>query len=377
MTLFFEIIIWIVMILSLVYLMLIAVFTYGWFSLKNGFTPETEPDVGVTIIVAVRNEARNINNLLNGLLQQVYPRELMEVLIIDDHSEDDTPEIVRTFAGEHPELKIILLSSPGTGKKRAVAFGIDKSSHRFIITTDGDTIPDKRWIRKMTAFYQLYQPKILLGPVVFINEKTFFQKMFSLDFISLVASGAGSAAAGLPFMGNAANMGFDKTIFSGKELQQEFASGDDVFLIHSVETHYGGKAIMFLKDAHALVTTRPPENMKAFFNQRIRWASKAKGYRDSWSVVVSLTVLLFNLSVSVIFLAGLWWHWLLTIWFLFVLLKSFIDFPLVSSYARLTGKSNLLVYLLPVELLYPWYVVITGIASLFVKYSWKGREGLR
>ncbi len=373
----FETVIWVIMILSLAYLMLIAVFTYGWFSMKNGFTPEIPPETEVSIVVAVRNEENNITDLLDGLLQQTYPHRLMEVIIVDDVSDDNTLKIIKSFSERNPELIIKTLSSPGKGKKEALAFGIKMSSHDFIVTTDGDCLPDKRWIRKMTACHRVCQPKLLLAPVVYSGEKGFLQKMFSLDFISLVASGAGSTAAGLPFMGNTANMAFDKSVFLNEDLQSGFASGDDVFFIHSVKKRYGSKAIRFLKDAHALIKTQPPQNIGEFFNQRLRWASKAKGYRDVWSVTVSWVVLLFNLSMAALLVAGLWWPWLLVVWFLFVVLKSLIDFPLLSSYARLTGKGNLLVYLLPVELFYPLYIVLVGISSLFIKYNWKGRRGLR
>ena len=372
-----EIAVWIVMMLSFAYLTVIAIFTYGWYSLKLGFIPKTAPSTKVSVVVAVRNEETNIDSLLASLLQQEYPKELIEVIIVDDHSEDATYSKVKDFLKKHPELHIKLISSPGTGKKDAIGFGIDSSQSGFILTTDGDCIPARRWIRKMTAYYEIYRPKILLGPVVYAHEKTFFQKLFSLDFMSMVASGAGSAGVGLPFMGNAANMAFDRSVFSNKTLKTVYSSGDDVFLIHGVKKSYGGRSMHFIKDAHAVVTTHAPKGWNAFFNQRLRWASKAKGYRDGWSIIVSWVVLLLNVSLMVLFVAGLWWHWLLAIWFLFITLKALIDFPLLNGYAQLTGKGKLMVFLWPVEFLYPVYISIVGIGSVFLKYRWKGRDGLK
>ncbi len=376
MTLPFEIALWAVMVISLAYLGIISVFTYGWFSLKSNFVPSVSPETAVSIIVAIRNEAENILHLLESILQQSYPKELIEVVVVDDNSTDDGPNLVKEFAENHDELRVVLLSSIGKGKKEAIAFGIENSNHQFIITTDGDCIADKNWIRKIAAYFERYQPKIILGPVVYSGEKGIFQKLFSLDFISLVASGAGGAGAGLPFMGNAANMAFDKSIFRDEDQQTDYASGDDVFLIHSVKKHYGRGSIHFLKDIRALVSTHAPKNRKEFFNQRVRWASKAKGYRDFWSALVSWAVLLFNLCLVFLFIAGLWWNWLLAVWALFVLLKALIDFPLLNGYAQLTGKGRLMIYLIPLEFIYPLYIAIIGTASLFVKYSWKGREGL-
>lgn len=377
MTLFFEIAVWVVMMLSLAYLVVIAIFTYGWFSLEPGLTPKTAPSTSLSVVVAVRNESKNIGRLLESLLAQEYPKELIEVIIVDDHSEDDTIAMVNRFYRHHQELSLKVLSSPGTGKKEAIAFGIKNAQTGFILTTDGDCIPDRRWVRKMTACYEAYHPKVLLGPVVYANEKTLFQKLFSLDFVSMVASGAGSAGAGLPFMGNAANMAFERSVFTSAELKLTYSSGDDVFLIHAVKKAYGSNAIHFAKDAHMLVTTAAPENLSDFFNQRLRWASKAKGYSNLWSVIVSWVVLLFNVSMVALFFAGLFWHWLLALWFLFITLKAMIDFPLLNGFAQLTGKGKLIVYLWPLEFFYPFYVVTIGIGSLFLKYQWKGRTGLK
>jgi len=83
------------------------------------------------------------------------------------------------------------------------------------------------------------------------------------------------------------------------------------------------------------------------------------------------------IGLALLFTAGFFWRWMWVVWMLFIALKAFIDFPLLSGYAQLTGKSKQLVYLWPMEFIYPFYVVMAGIGSLFVKYRWKGREGLK
>jgi len=172
----FEIVVWVVMMLSLAYLVIIAVFTYGWFSLEPGLTPKAAPSTNLSVVVAVRNESKNIERLLESLLAQEYPKELMEVIIVDDHSEDDTVAMVNRFYEYHQELFLKVLASPGTGKKEAIAFGIKNAQSGFILTTDGDCIADRRWVREMSACYEVHHSKIILGPVVYANEKTLLQK---------------------------------------------------------------------------------------------------------------------------------------------------------------------------------------------------------
>ncbi len=377
MILFFEIIVWLQLLFSLMYLAVIVLFTLGWYRLKKEESFYNSCLQKVSVVVAVRNEEKNILQLLNGLLNQTCNHNFFEIIIVDDHSEDNTVKLINEFAVAHTGLNIKLLHSKGKGKKPAVYLGVQSASHRLIITTDGDCIPHKQWIYKISAYFAKHQPRIILGPVACWNEKGLKQQFFSLDFISLVASGAGAAGAGVPFMGNAANMAFDKNVFVDNILERDFASGDDVFLIHWVKKHFGSSSIHFIKDTQALVVTQPPDSWKTFFNQRLRWASKAKGYHDVWSMAVSWIVLLFNMGLTIFFIAGFFWSWMWAVWLLFMVLKTLIDFPLLSAYTRLAGKSKQLIYLWPLELIYPLYTTAAGIGSVFIKYSWKGRAGLK
>ena len=372
---FIQILLYTIFYLSLLYLLLILLFTFGWLKLKSGFEPETKPKTRVSVVIAVRNEGKNIQKLLEALAGQVYPKEMMEVLIVDDHSEDNTVEIVKDFAALHKELRLNIISSRGNGKKQAVSTGIHNASGDFILTTDGDTRPSDRWVRKMTAYHETFHPKLILGPVVYSKEDKMIQRFFSLDFISLVATGAGAAGAGIPFMGNAANMGFERSVFNDG-LQENFASGDDVFLIHHVKKNYGRKSIHFLKDPHAVVETPPPQNIRNFILQRLRWGSKAKGYKDLFSILTSMTVFVLNSGLALLFVTALFYHWLFPVWILFILLKTLVDLPLLQGFARLTGKTRLLILTFPFEFIYPFYITLTGLLAIFGKYEWKGRKNL-
>jgi cellulose synthase/poly-beta-1,6-N-acetylglucosamine synthase-like glycosyltransferase len=372
-----QIFLYSLLIISLIYLVIITVFTIGWFKLKAGFEASTLPDILTTIVVAVRNEEENINSLLKNLTSQLYPHNLLEIIIVDDHSQDGTVKLIEKFISNNPTYNIKLYYSDDEGKKSAIHTGVTKATNNFILVTDGDCLPGKHWVRKMSSYYKKYKPKLLLAPVVYINEKTFFQKLFSLEFISLVASGAGAIGVGIPFMGNGANMGFEKEAFLKTDLRKGYSSGDDVFLIHSIKKEHGKKSIHFLKDVGVVVRTFSVKNLKEFIRQRLRWASKARGYKNIASVITSLSVLLFNIGLFFLFVTAFFYSWLFIVWFLFIFLKTLIDMPLLQGFARLTGKSHLLVFILPLEFVYPFYVTFTGISSLFVRYKWKDRKGLK
>lgn len=372
---------WIVFGVTIAYLFVIGIITFGWFSLS---TSVTEQDitlvVNVSVVIAVRNESGNIQSLLKQLINQDYDNNFYEIIIVDDHSSDNTCHLVKQFIDENPDVKVNVVEASGEGKKDALKEGVAMSSAQLIITTDGDCNVKQGWLKSIVNYYNTSSCKLIIGPVVYENEKTILQKLFSLDFVSLVASGAGSAGAGLPLMGNGANLAFVRDIYTDDSTISNFekyASGDDVFLIHKVTRKYGANAVGFLRSKDAIVSTLPPENISDFFSQRSRWASKAVGYRMAWPVIVSLTVFLFNTLLFIMLAGSLYFSWLLPIYFLIVITKFVIDTPLVFSFLSFAEKPHLKPLLFLMEFVYPVYIVITAIASFIFRFNWKGRGQLR
>lgn len=361
---------------AVLYLLIILVFTSGWHRLKSFSLSHRHQYTPLSVVVPFRNEAFVLKTLLKALLLQTYPAELLEIILVNDHSEDDSKTIVEKIITENKAQNIRLIDSAGKGKKSALREGINAAAGTLIVTTDADCIPHKSWLSGLVALYEEKQPRLILGPVVYENEISLLQKLFSLDFISLVASGAGSAGVGLPFMGNAANLTFEKQIYLEAEvnaMKTGFASGDDVFLIHYVKRRFGRKAIVFIKNKETIVRTPPPTNLKAFLAQRIRWGSKARAYTQPWALLVSFAIFIFNFLLTAILISSLFIPWLLIIYALFVLLKFFIDLPLLYAFSRFAGKRKLLSFVLPFEAVYPLYITYVAIRGLF-PFDWKGRK---
>lgn len=375
-----NIFIWTLTTSGFAYLFIMLIITSGWFRLKKYSGTTEKHGLKVSLVIALRNEEENILSLLESIYRQSYPRKNIEIILVDDHSEDQTRSIIGMFRKENSADNIILTRPSGLGKKAAITHGAKLATGELIVTTDGDCEMPAFWLSNMVGYFQEYKPSLIIGPVVYHQEKGILQKLFSLDFLSLVASGAGSIGAGVPLMGNGANMAFSRKAFLKieSELQGgEFASGDDVFLIHQMTKNFGRQSIHFLKDPAVTVKTKAPGSLSEFLSQRIRWASKAKGYRTFWSVLVPLAVSFFNLMLGLTFVAGFFKNWFFAIFGLYILLKLLIDVPLLFGFMGFVNKSKLKFYVLPLELLYPFYIISTAFISLFFRYNWKGRSGLR
>ncbi len=372
-----KIILFLLSVSAVLYILVILTFTAGWNSLKNYSFSHRNPQTSLSVVVAFRNEAGFLENLLTVLLHQTYPDSLLEFIFVNDHSTDGGDQIIEKFIAANKKRNIRLLDSDEKGKKAALRKGIASADGTLIVTTDADCLPKKSWLAEIAVLYEEKQPRLILGPVIYHKETSFLQKLFSLDFISLVASGAGSAEIGLPFMGNAANMAFEKKIFAEAEsdaLHTGFTSGDDVFFIHYVRKKFGRKAIAFIKNEEAIVQTPAPEDLKMFFAQRIRWGSKARAYSQPWALAVSYIIFFFNFLLTAILVFCLFTsHWFAAIYLLFIILKTVVDFPLLYAFSRFAGKRYLLPFVFPFEMVYPVYISYVAIRGLF-PYQWKGRK---
>jgi len=368
-------------VLILAYAVLIAAVSVGWWRSKEFKNTKPFPVVKISLVVAVRNESGNIDALLNSLYRQDYPPDLYEIIIVDDHSDDETTREVEEFISRQAgtiNLRLIHLSqNDGSGKKAAIDTGIKASTGELIVITDADCTAGRKWISTLAAFYKTNKPQMILGPVRMTDFRSFFGKLQSLEFMSLISSAAGSCGAGFPLLANGANMAFTRQAFENCEGfvgNTQYPSGDDMFLMMSIKKKFGSKAIRFLRSEDAIINTPATRGMKSFFQQRIRWVSKSRAYTDPMLIETSIIVFLANTLLVLLAFSSIIFPGIYRLFLLFYLVKLFIDLPLMVSFSRFQRSTSLL-WLFPLmELLNAVYTLIIGIIGNIGKYEWKGRS---
>ena len=353
------------------YVILIFLFYLGWKRLRDFHVP-THPAVKLSVLVAARNEQDHIGSLLSGIASQSYPKNLVEVILIDDSSEDATIAEAEKFS-EILQLKIVRMKEH-TGKKKALRAGVETASGDLIVTTDADCRVPSRWLETIAAFYEAEKPSMIIGPVVMEPGKGFFAAFQALDFASLVASGAGAAGIGRPFLCNGANLAYPRQEFinAADPLSEKIASGDDVLFLQKLKKTKG-KKILFLKAVDAIVTTNTENKIKAFFSQRIRWTSKTKFSKDAFTIYTAFSVLLINLMI--VLSAGYVFVDYRSLFLLSILwgLKAGVDFLLLSDAVSFLGKGKMVWYFFPAQIVYPFYVAVVGVLGNSIRFSWKGK----
>jgi len=364
--------------LAFFYTITLLWFTLGWLKLKSPKQYESTQLLQVTVVVAARNEETNLPRLLECLRNQDYPKEKFEVILVDDFSDDSTPDVICRFIKENDLENFFYVRNEHlfpVGKKGALEFGIARANYEIIITTDADCVMGPEWLKSMVSSFNQDSIKMVIGPVDIKNDCQLFSKLQSPEFMSLTGSTGGSTAWGSPVMCNGANLAFRKEAYLDVKKSicgKKYFSGDDIFLMLAIKKQDSDK-ILYQMDRAAMVHTGASPDFRSFINQRIRWASKAGGYNDFVSVLVGATVALFNIIVAIstiLFFTGIVPVWVMVVLWI---TKIIADFPLILFVSRFLEKTFLLKWYIPLQLVYPFYVSIVLFLSQLASYNWKGR----
>lgn len=395
--------IWLLILIIWSYCILIAEFAlaYERVDFENphiqhvGILESKKSIVCFTLIIPYRNEAHNLPDLLNSIVLLEYPKDALEVILVNDDSQDRSQEIILDFIAKSNSNHVRSIpnerrtSSP---KKDAITTAIKNSRFDWIVTTDADCSFQKKWLIVLSQHIQSYRPKMVVGPVrIGLTNTTSFRNAFEqLDFLSLMGATLGGFGLRKPFLCNGANLAYQKEAFkevAGFSENSHIASGDDHFLLEKF-TRYFSKKVTYLKSKEAIVTTRPQKSWSSLISQRTRWAAKSTGYTYWFSKFVGIVVFLTNIAVAIMLLyvlviglyASVTGKILLETSAISqqllvsgVLLKFVIDYWLISRSAHFMQRRQFLKWFPLVALCYPLlntYIVVKAFTSGF---TWKQR----
>jgi cellulose synthase/poly-beta-1,6-N-acetylglucosamine synthase-like glycosyltransferase len=368
---------------ALSYLSLLMIYTKNWINLKNWNRPSAaNPQTTISVIIAARNEAENIVNCLQSLRRQSYSTLLFEIILVDDFSDDETCKLAQNLKIEN--LKIIKLSDLQLEKSQVIAFkkkavetGIKYSKNELILCTDADCILPPDWILNIAAFYEEKSAKFIAAPVVFSQEKSFFERFQTLDFQGMMAITAAGISGKYLYMCNGANLAYTRNVYeevSGFKGVDEIASGDDMFLLQKIAKKYPDD-IYFLKSNEVIVETKAMPNFPSFINQRVRWGSKSDKYSSVLTKVQLALVWFFMFWIFLLMILGIVINYqiLIVVPFLFII-KGIADYILLSSAVNFFKRKDLLTIFFPSIFLHWLYILVVGFLSMIkFRFRWKGR----
>lgn len=370
------------------YVLLIAVFTMGYYSVKP-HTFESEISIhSFSMIIPFRDEATDLPALLESLRLLDYPPNQLEVLMVNDASSDQSVQQIQAFIQKHQLIHIQVIENnrqSNSPKKDAIRTAIKLAKHPWLITTDADCMLPSKWLRILDNFIQKKTPNMVAGPLALSPNKVSNRLLYALetlDIHSLLGATVGAFGLGHPIMANGAHLAYRKDIFThvkGFAGNDHMASGDDLFLLEKFLA-YDAKSVHYLKSRQAIVRTAPQVTWRGFVSQRKRWAAKASGFNNAFAKAVGILVFLGNLATLIAYCM------LLYAFFLpsypnhvgliggALLLKYLLDGVLIFKALRFTGSVRTFIWYPAIALGYPLLTLMIAILAFTTSYTWKGRR---
>ena len=334
----------------------------------------------ISMIIPVRNAGGTIGPLLQDLHAQRSPTVSMEVVVIDDHSEDATHAIVSSMCTSWPYLRVLRLNN-GTGKKAAISAGVATAQGDLVLLTDADGRCGPDRLNRLAEHWLRTKADLILMPVRTLGTGTAITWLQEIEQAALLGVAAGSAACNMPLLANGANMAVTRQAFNAVHgfAGDDWASGDDQSLLERIGG--SGRAVSYLLHPDVVVDVEAEPDSRSFLSQRLRWAGKMRAPgRIGGSVLVLLALLLpwalfITTVVAVVQLdigEGLLRVWLLLIgaWFLWSLPLARI----LGEAQRFLGTTRRVPSTLPAMAAFFTYAPLIAISSLFVRPRWKGRR---
>ncbi|WP_406845042.1 glycosyltransferase [Flavobacterium soyae] len=357
-----------------IYIISISSLIQGFFKVKNYQNKGLSPKTSFTIIVPFRNEEENLPKLLNSFSNLNYPTDLFEVILVDDSSKEKFQILNSKF-----QISIVdNVRNSNSPKKDAITTAMQHVKTNWVITTDADCIVPENWLLTFDNYIQENKVSMLVGAVSYESENSFLHHFQQLDLTSLQGATIGSFGLGKGFMCNGANFAYTKSMFqslSGFDGNDKIASGDDVFLLQKAVEKFLNE-VHYLKAIEAIVLTKPTENWKSLFYQRVRWAAKTSSYKSAFGKFLGIIVFFGNLSFVIAFFLFLLRIWHYPFFVLFAFLKFATDFILLYKTNQFLTKTRIKSLLLS-SLFYPFFSSAVALYSLFGSYEWKDRRFIK
>ncbi|MFS0554907.1 glycosyltransferase family 2 protein [Brevibacillus sp. 179-C9.3 HS] len=268
--------------LSVIWIMLL----YHMFLMQGGYfhylryrrpIPEWEknqqPLPKVSVLIPAHNEEVVIERTIKAMLRLDYPKDKLEIVVINDNSRDRTGEIADEYASKYPYVKVVHTKLPhaGKGKSGALNQGLAHSTGEVIVVYDADNTPERKAVYYLVLAL-LNDPKAgaVVGKFRVVNAATnLLTRFINIETICF----QWMAQAGRFFW-------FRVTTIPGtnfairRSLVEELGGWDEKALAEDTEltirVYNEGYYIRFFPAA--ITWEQEPENWKVWWKQRTRWA---------------------------------------------------------------------------------------------------------
>ena len=227
----------------------------------------------VSIIVAARNEERNIGECLAALVKLDYLKEKFEIIIVDDGSTDQTSSVVQEYSGRYPHVKLISAESEVgnlRGKANALSQGIAQSRGEILMFTDADCTVPEAWLKETVSYYT-EGVAVVAGFTFLVSEKS-FDAVQAIDWFFLYGVAAATAGWNIPLTGVGNNLSVRRSAYDrvGGYRNLRFSVTEDYALVQAI-WQTTRMRVRYPLNLETLVQSKPCASWKELYRQKQRW----------------------------------------------------------------------------------------------------------
>ncbi|MFC1726338.1 glycosyltransferase [candidate division KSB1 bacterium] len=321
----------------------------------------------ISILISARNEEKNILGCLESLKDQSYPPGQFEVIIINDHSADNTESVVKEFIDRTKNFHLLNAPEGVHGKRKALVYGIEKAKGEFLFQIDADCTAGRDWLSELVS--SLSEGNSITGGFTLIDKpESVIERIQALDWVYIQSVGTAISRIKKPFSIFGNNMAFKKNDYldSGgyDKINREILIDYQLVQLMLKNKSNKGKLIF---NKGSIVNTKPVKNFFEYLKQRKRWG------RGTFNINVGGKLILLTSLISSLMLLVSPFFVKQFIWFF--VLKISGDLLILYNPLRFYKRLNLLFYFIFYEIFHILNTVVLGIVLPFSKkVEWKGRE---
>lgn len=347
--------------------LLLAIYLYNGYKFELGKLPIYKTFPKLSVIIAAKNEEKNVNQLLDSLSKLNYPEENFEVIIIDDNSNDNTYNLIQSRIADKINYRIIKADKKKyEGKRGALQIGIENAKYNFIVITDADCKPEINWLRaiasKLDAGYDF-----VFGVAPIESGKKLVQKLSAFENLRNTYLNIAAVGINIPYSASARSFAFRKKSFErigGYSNTTQTISGDDDLLLR--EAVKNKMIIGTLVDPEAFVYSAASESFNEYKKQKIRHLKTSYYYLFKQKILLATWHLVNLVCVFSILLTILSPLFLLPF-----LVKLIFDLFIVIKHQQDFGQNFRFYEIIYLQLLFEIFVAINFFNSFSKNSKWK------
>ena len=327
----------------------------------------------VSVIVAARNEGRRIENCIKSLLQQEYPADRFEIVLVDDASRDNTGEIMQRYASAHSGIRAhqIVSSNRYQGsKKRALETGIEAAKGELLLFTDADCEPPQGWARDMVRCFRDDVGAVAgFSPLIDPTNSVPGRIALVDSYVSGIIAAGGIGSGGFVTC-TGRSLAYRKQAFGaagGFATIEKSLSGDDDLLMHQLRAKTSWK-IAFNASPDAVVPSFQTKTWSEMISQKTRHLSAGKFYPVTHKVLYAIMHMI-RFSAFALLLLSIFFTKLFPISLFAVLIIIGWDYTVIRLGSRAMRQTSPR-YIWLWEAYYLVYYWVSAFSAFFGRVRW-------